>query len=167
MAIPDYADPRAHRFYSLAFVGSKHGDAGSSTSMSWNSRHEKLQPTAVVSTGPLYQLCAYCGHRAKPIQPVDYGFDVSGYCCICKDAMDELEWRLTYTDLLEKQRLERVELESTAPKPSVKVIQTLMDHQHQARVKRLGEALPKENALEKEYGIVFQTPQSFFKSRHR
>lgn len=163
MAIPDHADKRAHRFYYSGFVGSGHGDNGSSRSTSWDSMHEDLKQTAVVTHLNGNPMCAYCGNRALPIQDPDT-YHVHGHTCCCKDTMDELEWRVSYSNLLAEQLAARKELEKAAPVINKAVLQRLMDYSHQATVKRLGETIPDVRSLTP-YGIDFITPLDHFNRR--
>ena len=89
MAIPEYCDPRARRHFSSGFVGKTHGENGTGYKTSWDSMSE-ASPTAVHILDSDRCYCAYCGQRAFPIQREDYS--VYGFCCVCKDAMDEVEW---------------------------------------------------------------------------
>lgn len=163
MPIHEHADKRALRFYSTGFVGTGHGDNGTSRMTHWDSMHEDLRPTAIVMHVTGIPVCAYCGNRALPIQD-SVSFNTHGYTCCCKYTMDELEWRKAYSELLESQAVVRKALEENAPKVNKQIIQRLMDYSHQATVKRLEEVLPKSEKLSP-YGISFTTPLDHFTRR--
>jgi hypothetical protein len=163
MAIPKHADPRAHKFYEYNYVGPRHGDAGTSSSMDWDSMHSDLQPTAIITHDHSKPACGYCGHVALPIQHC-ISYNITGYTCCCVKAMDELDWRKTYSELLAKQADERKVLQLHAPVVDKAIIQRLMDSQHQATVKHLRERLPEPKLLVP-YGISFDTPLSHFDKR--
>lgn len=127
MAIPDYADERSYDRFSRGFVGSSHGDNGSSYRTSWNSQCD-AEPTKMINT---YNrpVCAYCGNVGLPLQPNIERFrdyDVTGYTCVCKDAMDEVEWRNEMTALQNKHHKELQALKCREPKTNPDVIKRII-----------------------------------------
>lgn len=114
MAIPDYADERAHKYFYRGFVGSGHGENGTGYRLSWSSTSD-AKPTSVHRVDSNHSYCVFCGNRAFPIQNEHYA--VTGYSCICKDAMDELEWQFEYQILLNEQYQAREALKKKAPVP--------------------------------------------------
>ncbi|CAD5377332.1 conserved hypothetical protein [Pseudomonas sp. OF001] len=129
MAIPDYADERSYKFFSRSLVGTKHGEGGTGYCVSWNTSAEGLEPTAVYPNCT----CIYCGNRANPIQAGlrrprstyigedDRDYNVTGYACCCKGAMDEGEHKLKVAELKERhaQELEALEKQRPTPDPEV------------------------------------------------
>jgi len=114
MAIPDYADERAHKHFSRGFVGEKHGENGTGYRVSWSST-SGAHPTSVHQIDNTRCYCVFCGNRAFPIQTDDFG--ITGHACVCKDAMDELEWRGEYQSLLNEQCRAREALKKKVPIP--------------------------------------------------
>lgn len=128
MAIPDYCDDRAKKHFTCYFVGSKHGDNGTSRTTSWSSTSGAV-PTAIHTVNDRDHYCVYCGNKALPIQAniERHGdYRTTGYCCICKDACDEVEWQEKYAALLEKQEEERELLRNGCPKPSKEVFMKIV-----------------------------------------
>ncbi len=124
MAIPAYADPRSHKFFTRGFVGSKAGEEGTNYSTYWNS-HSETVPTTVYSLRSDAHVCAWCGNRPFPLQ--DAYLDVIGYICVCKDAMDEVELIAEYQALLKEQAQARQALKDKLPKPSQVVLDMVVD----------------------------------------
>ncbi|MNL69339.1 hypothetical protein D3C87_1941890 [compost metagenome] len=52
---------------------------------------------------------------------------VTGYSCVCKDAMDELEWRDEYNLLLNEQYIAREQLKKKAPVPKKDALLSVID----------------------------------------
>ena len=121
MAYPEYIDERATGFFRNFLVGKSHGDAGSSYKTSWNSQCG-AKPTKMLKM-PGRPVCAYCGNEALPLQPYipydDYG--IKGYTCVCKGAMDEVEWEKTKAEMEERHKKESREMEKAAPVPDLQV----------------------------------------------
>lgn len=120
--IPDYADKRAHKFYSRVYVGSNLCGANAlGYKMSWDSDHDELKE--VETLGRHY--CGYCGNRPLPIQAFLWkeDYSVTGYTCVCSDAMDAIEVGLKIEALKELHRKQLRELEKKMPKhkDSIKV----------------------------------------------
>lgn len=121
MAIPDYADPRAHKHFSEGFVGTSHGDPGrNGYKTSWDAVSE-AKPTSTMGTVATRRYCIYCGQRAFPIQHA-VGSEPHGYACVCKDAMDEVDWKAELTALLNEQAKAREAIMKRAPKRNMEVI---------------------------------------------
>ncbi len=135
MAIPDYADERAHKFFTQRFVGTRHGENGSSLSIDWDSSAEGLEPTAIYPNGR----CVYCGNHAHPIQaglrhprhsygePGDRGYEVTGYACCCKGAMDEREHKARVEELKQRHEDELAALVKQAPVPDPDVFKAFAE----------------------------------------
>ncbi len=121
MPIPLYADERAKRFFYYGYTG-KSGD------YFWNTSAEGLEPTLTYPNGT----CGYCGNRALSIQAglrhrnrldSERDYDVTGYTCCCKEAMDEVEHRTLVKQMKERHEDELAALNATAPAPSEAVFQ--------------------------------------------
>jgi hypothetical protein len=163
MAIPAHADPRSHKHFSRGFVGSKHGEDGTGHRISWDST-SGAQSTSAIQTGRFNHTCIYCGHNMYPIQR-DIGMDVSGFACVCKDAMDELEWREQYTQLLAKQKQDRQLLAAAAPKANPEVMNKMARQAADQLFTSLTTGKPGskslDDALEK-FDMRIGTPLSYF-----
>lgn len=121
MAIPDYADLRAHKFFERYFVGETNGENNSCYKTGWDST-SGAKPTQYVTYNDGHsRACSYCGNRPFPIQS-NIGDDISGYSCVCKAAMDEVEWQAKLHELELRHAKERHELCKTAPQPDPKVL---------------------------------------------
>ena len=125
MAIPDYADERSHKFFTLYYVGPSNGEDGTAYKTMIDTRHEDLKP----SKNYRGRCCAYCGQMVYAIQPDHMGFEITGYFCVCKDAMDEVELNAAIEELEQKHSEELLQLKKKAPKPSVKVKRRLIEHE--------------------------------------
>lgn len=127
MAIPDYADERSYGNFSRGFVGSGHGDNGSSYRVSWDTQCGAEATKMIITYGR--PLCAYCGNIGLALQPNIERFrdyDVVGYTCVCKDAMDEVEWRNEMRELKNKHNEEIRALERREPKTNPDVIKRII-----------------------------------------
>lgn len=127
MAIPDYADERSYDCFTRGFVGSSHGDDGSSYRTYWNSECD-ASPTKMVNTYGR-PVCAYCGNEGLPLQPNISGwkdYEVTGYTCVCKGAMDEVDWRSEVTEVENKHYEEMSALRRREPKTNPDVIKGII-----------------------------------------
>lgn len=87
----EHVDERAHKFFSYMY-------GGDGCSYRWDSTKEGIRPTSMLSDG-CTPICAYCGRYGLPIQGVhhnmsrggDREYYSKGNCCVCKEAMDEVE----------------------------------------------------------------------------
>lgn len=121
MAIPDYADPRSHKHFSQGFVGRSHGDPGKGGyKMSWDAISD-AKPTSTIGTSDHTRYCVYCGNRAFPIQ-FSVGGNVAGFCCVCKDAMDEVDWIAKRDALIAEHNVALRDLDRQAPKRNMEII---------------------------------------------
>lgn len=84
-----HVDERAKKFFRFGYSGSDR------SRYYFNTQDEGLRDTRMITSRHYYPTCAYCGHRAYSRQPdIKYDdYDVKGYTCVCKGAMDELEIR--------------------------------------------------------------------------
>lgn len=143
----EQADERAKKFFDRVFVGtSVKGEDSSGRKMSWNSSHEDLQPTLChIALHTSY--CAYCGQTALPIQAnlrrssgfssAAKEYDVTGRCCICKDAMDEVANAYEQRMLKHRHKEELKDLAKLAPKPDPSVKEQLIRKAVEHQLKQL------------------------------
>nr|DAY73729.1 MAG TPA: Protein of unknown function (DUF3090) [Caudoviricetes sp.] len=127
MAIPDYADERAFNRFSKGFVGSSHGDNGTSYRTSWNTQCD-AEPTKMILTHGR-PVCAYCGNMGLALQPNIERFrdyDVVGYTCVCKGAMDEEEWRHELSEMENNHYEELQALKRREPRTNPDVIKGII-----------------------------------------
>lgn len=158
MSIPKYADKRAHKFFHRGFVGGTHGDDGTSYRMSWGSTDDGLVPTSVVMSethGRHHPFCGYCGNRALPIQNSRY--DVTGHTCVCKGAMDEVEWIALHKQMKSRHEDEMAELEDARPKVDPKVVARVAKSALDANVKDIERSFFAGHAM-KRMGVSVQRP---------
>lgn len=98
----------------------------------WNSAHTDLEPTRTARMQGKF-VCCYCGEVAYPIQSGlsrpyylrfdgDSAYDVTGYCCVCKKAMDEVAVRARIRELEQRHAEEIQELKQEMPVPNIKVL---------------------------------------------
>ena len=77
-------DERAHKFFNICYAGS------SSRPYIFNNSHEDLAPTSYLKCK--VNICAHCGERSRHIQSmIPDSYDTTGYTCVCKGAMDEID----------------------------------------------------------------------------
>lgn len=141
MTIPAYADERSYNRFRKSFVGSFHGENGSSYRMYW-SPECNAQPTKMVfSSGA--PICAYCGNEGLPLQPyTDEGdYQVCGHTCVCEGAMDEEAWQEEQIRLVSDHQKEMEKLLKRKPKTNPAVIKGLI----QKLTSRLEEATTMED----------------------
>lgn len=167
MAIPEYCDQRAKKYFTSCFVGKTHGDNGSSNRMSWSST-SGAKPTATHKLNSDAHYCAYCGNKAFPIQDniERHGdYTTTGWCCICKDAMDEVEWQAEYIALLGRQNKERYDMMQKAPKPTVEARQKVIRLRFDKIEDDIARDFFSESAL-KALSITLGHPKDHFKKEH-
>lgn len=81
----DGIDQRAHKFFNRNFTG------GQDRSYYFDTDHEKLIQTTYIQNGS-NDICGHCGDKCYPIQAnIPSSYDTTGYTCICKGAMDEVD----------------------------------------------------------------------------
>lgn len=133
-----HVDERSYNFFS-------YGYGRSGYAYRWNSTAIGLTPTLTLSVGGS-QFCAYCGKRALPIQQEirdpcrsTHYVDV-GHCCVCKEAMDELEIKDKILTLIEKQAGELKDLKATLPKINPAVAIGLLSLKTEEMIKRINKS---------------------------
>lgn len=82
----------------------------------WNSSNPDHIPTHSITIGRT-KYCPYCGETMFPIQGylargID-NYDITGYCCICQGARDELEYKNKQEELAQKHKQEMRDLEKS------------------------------------------------------
>lgn len=134
----EHVDERAYKFFSWSY-GRNGGQAG------WNSTKEGLRPTATLGNPRGFRACAYCGRQALPIQKKkEYShrtgqdeYKSVGHCCVCKEAMDELDM-MDQIDLITKQfKAALSECHRAMPKTNPDILFALVDRQHEEKKKTL------------------------------
>lgn len=108
----EFIDKRAKGFFQWVNDGRK-------CYYSWNSLSEGLVPTTeVIISSTRY--CVYCGEEMYPIQEncSEDNYPMKGHCCICKEALDEIDLNHEMKELLNKQENEREELKKKYPEPN-------------------------------------------------
>lgn len=121
-----HVDERAHRFYSW---GGYSGGGG----RGWDSTAEGLRPTTTL--GDNYtKVCAYCGRLALPIQKRVWDnfkgcsdFVNKGHCCVCKDAMDELEMVDQMEEIKKKFNAALRDCQAAMPKTNPAIVDAFID----------------------------------------
>lgn len=133
MAIPDYCDERAEKYFERGFVGSSSGENGTPYKYHWNST-SGAKETKMVVFGYQEHICAYCGNKGFPLQPRfkgsfsrDSDSTVTGYACVCKDAMDEVEIKEKLQILKAKHHAEEALLANRLPQVSKKVLKDVVN----------------------------------------
>lgn len=133
----EHVDERAKEFFSWQY-----GRNGSHKG--WDSTKEGLRPTATLGGNNSWRACAYCGRQALPIQMKrwvmmedKYEYINKGHCCVCKDAMDELEM-MEQVDIINRQFQKALsKCHSAMPKTNPAVLLALMDKAHEEKKKNL------------------------------
>lgn len=119
MAIRDYSycDARASKYFRLGGWDSTSG----------------AKATKMISVDGYSHVCAYCGNRGLPLQPyftgrLRLGCDttVTGYTCVCKDAMDQLEIEEQVAQLKHKQQEELRLLLEKMPEVNKEVVSKII-----------------------------------------
>ena len=132
----EHVDERAKGFFSWSY--------GRGNTRGWDSTKEGLRPTATIGSGDGFRACAYCGRQALPIQEKRwdnfeerYEYVKKGHCCVCKDAMDELEM-MDQVDIITKQFNAAIsKCHQAMPKTNPDVLFALVDRQHEEKKKSL------------------------------
>lgn len=73
-------------------------------------------------------VCAYCGNKGFPLQPHISRHDdyrITGYTCVCKDAMDSLDIEEQVEAMKVRHRKELEELLSKKPKENKDVVKAV------------------------------------------
>lgn len=98
----DWADERAKHMITEGYVGPNHGNHGINNQIlvRFDTSHNDTTPTQTVKIG-YYNYCVYCSRLALPIQGGlknttretrrHANYDTTGYMCVCKGAMDEIQ----------------------------------------------------------------------------
>lgn len=151
MAIPEHADPRALKHFDKCFVGTSHGDNGTGYKTSWNSLSDAVPTECIAFDNGYSHICAYCGLLPYPIQ-THVGSEVTGYSCICKEAMDEVEFKVALAEMRLRHQQELLELGKTAPKYNPEAIAKVVMSQARSIVDNVKRGYP-DNGL-KQLGIT-------------
>lgn len=154
MAIPDYAHESCKRFFSRGYVGTGHGDNGSAHKIYFDTSHPELKPTRTIVIEGGRPHCVYCGEIALPIQAGRrHGgdFEVTGLCCVCKDAVAELELMDKVNELRSQFNLAERELIKQFPQPDKKKLTAI-------RLQKLKEKFNHRTVLMRDIGDTTPPP---------
>lgn len=133
----EHVDERAYPFFHHVYGRDGYVCEYSSTS--------GAKPTKVLSIEGFYhKYCAYCGRKALPIQgELEKGrgfftgyYDI-GHCCVCKDAMDEVEHNNKLIELKKRHEHELLKLEESRPKLNQEVVSKLVEKVFKERQEQL------------------------------
>lgn len=127
----EHVDERAYGFFSSVY-----GSNG--WVYDWNPTKPSLRPTKTLKDEDGYgnPVCAYCGRLGLPIQdPNNYNF--KGHCCVCKDAMDELEIKEEKRKLQEKFNDILQGIDEALPKINGEVIELLIQKRRDDEIKAM------------------------------
>jgi hypothetical protein len=158
MAIPDYADPRSHKHFSKGFVGISHGDGNTGYKTSWDAISD-AKPTSTMGIHTHTRFCVFCGNRAFPIQSC-VGADPHGYACVCKEAMDEIDWQEQFQLLLNEQAKARRLLIKEMPKRNPDVFEQYAKRVWDHNVADIRKDFFAQSALSR-LGITVDEPKKF------
>lgn len=130
-----HVDERAKKFFKLGYSG-----PGRSP-YHFDTQDEGLRDTRMITSRHCYPTCAYCGHRAYSRQPdIKHGdYDVKGYTCVCKGAMDELEIRDEIQRVEEAAQQAVQELKKCLPRVNAEVVKKILDSKTKKALKSLEE----------------------------
>lgn len=138
----EHVDERARSFFSYGYTGKEGG-----YSHTWNSLAEGIRPTTVIqSDSGMSGVCAYCGRVALPIQGRRAGYSRmgedtyydKGKCCVCKDAMDELEMQDQIDEITKQFKAALRCCREAMPKKNPDVLLAMMDNRLKESKKDLG-----------------------------
>lgn len=149
----DHVDERAYKFFSSMYGRDGHH-------YGWNSTKEGIRQTAVLSDKTTH-ICAYCGRMALPIQGERWDnfkecrvyFD-KGHCCVCKEAMDELEMMDQLKIIEDQFNNARNAVYQAMPKTNPELVNAFVD--------RKAEQLKKDLKFWNDRGII--SPHSLDKA---
>lgn len=134
----DHVDERAYPWFSYMYGGNpaKHY-------YGWNSTKNGIRPTSTFDYDGT-EICAYCGRRALPIQSLRGSsltgeYFTKGHCCVCKDAMDELECRDKEEEVRQKMRSLISDIRRVAPRPKTAVAIAIVKAKAEYQEKQLTE----------------------------
>lgn len=133
----EHVDERAYKFFSYGYSGGYN--------YHWNSTSRGLRPTAVLEHRHFYPVCAYCGRQALPIQGErknesymgSTSYYDKGHCCVCKDAMDELECADKEEEIRQKMNRLLGQLRQAMPKVNPDVVEAMIQERAARDLKEL------------------------------
>lgn len=150
MPIPEYCDERAAQFFRRGYVGNSNGENGTPYSTHWDSTSGAKETKMILSASSRPN-CAYCGNVGLPLQPYfrgsftqDSDATVTGYTCICKDAMDEVQIKEQLQAMRAKHHAEETLLANSLPKVNKKALKAVAE----ARMKKLKKQIDQDFFLE-------------------
>lgn len=133
----EHVDERAYKFFSYGYSGEY--------KYHWKSTAEGLRPTAVLEHNHFYPVCAYCGRQALPIQGErgnhsymgSTSYYDKGHCCVCKDAMDEIECKDKEEEIKKKMNKLLGQLRQAMPKVNPDVVEAMIQERAARDLKEL------------------------------
>jgi len=135
----EHVDERARQFFQWGY-------SGDGNSYHWNSLAKGLKPTLTLESR-LGNYCGYCGRRALPIQGEkgdlysrDKKYFSKGHCCVCRDAMDELEIEHQKEQLIDKMNQALSQLNSVKPEVNHEVMTSLVQAEAEQKIKEIHQA---------------------------
>lgn len=146
-----HVDERAYKFFSYGYP-----------KYHWMSITEGLRPTAVLVSKHTCPVCAYCGRQALPIQgehrdsfgsPSYYD---KGHCCVCKDAMDELECKDKEEEIRGKMNRLLADLRGISPRVNPEVAKAMVQARAERDLKEIEGNVKRSWGIQhrlKDYGI--------------
>lgn len=137
----------------------RYGSNGSELRFYWDS--ECGAPTSPMIIDRSTSYCVFCGERGLPLQPwikkcKDYS--ITGYTCICKDALDYLDILKEEKDLRDKMFKEIKDIRGKAPSPNKEVIHRIVKKRAEAVLNNVMEGWSGGDALE---GLGVHLPNLF------
>lgn len=146
----EHVDERAYKFFSYGYSGEYR--------YHWKSTSEGLRPTAVLEHAHHYPVCAYCGRQALPIQGEKKNHSYmgstsyydKGHCCVCKDAMDEIECKDKEDEIRGKMNRLIADLRKVSPKVNPEVVKAMVEERAARDLKEL------ERNIKQSWGVYHQ-----------
>lgn len=147
--LEDHVDERSYEFFMFDYQGKK----------TWNSQAEGAKPTLTIdarsSGGSI--VCGYCGRKALPIQ--NHILRVMGHCCVCKDAMDQLE--IENEEEKVKEEMEKLldKLREVKPKLNKEILKLTMQEVMKEEIRRMENGFFSTN--ENRFGIQINNGEDY------
>lgn len=126
----EHVDERAYPFFSTVY--GKDGWVSD-----WDSTKPGLRVTKTVMIDNYgTPVCAYCGRVGLPIQDRST-LNFKGHCCVCKDAMDEVEIKTEVKKIKEKFDNLLEEMYRSLPEPNEIVLQYVIERKAKQEIDSL------------------------------
>lgn len=149
--IADYVDPRAHKFfrYRYSYVGKGNSGADENGCDHFFNTGDKITPTKTVRINNL-EVCAYCARRAKPLQKYLHieDYETTGYCCVCSDAMDEMDFQAQLKELEAAYNRAKADVYKRMPKTNMLKLAALKIKSLQQKIDKDGSFLSLDEIVD-------------------